>query len=106
MFVSVHFPLFNCNRCIYYHVRQVSASSSPFSSAQPSRYFSGFVFFSSIYYVPQFLQVVLGDTPVRAGVYLIPYLVGQMAASWVSVRHILPTPESSHYFRYREWRLV
>lgn len=45
---------------------------------------NGFVFFSSIYYVPQFLQVCLGDTPVRAGIFLIPYLVGQMAASWVS----------------------
>ncbi|KAF8630545.1 hypothetical protein AX15_002847 [Amanita polypyramis BW_CC] len=45
---------------------------------------NGFVFFSSIYYVPQFLQVALGDMPVRAGVYLIPYLVGQMVASWAS----------------------
>ncbi|KAK2464452.1 hypothetical protein APHAL10511_003600 [Amanita phalloides] len=45
---------------------------------------NGFVFFSSIYYVPQFLQVALEDTPVRAGIYLIPYLVGQMAASCIS----------------------
>ena len=78
----------------------------PSQASNWSHYFSGFVFFSSIYYVPQFLQVVIGDTPVRAGMYLIPYLVGQMAASWVSVRYILPTPESSCHFTDREWRLV
>ncbi|KAF8634502.1 hypothetical protein AX17_004199 [Amanita inopinata Kibby_2008] len=45
---------------------------------------NGFIFFSSIYYVPQYLQLVFGDTPVRAGIFLVPYLVGQMMASWIS----------------------
>ena len=72
----------------------------------PNFYFSGFIFFSSVYYIPQFLQVALGDTPVRAGIYLIPLLVGQMAASWIAVRHILPTLKCSHKCTYREWRLV
>jgi hypothetical protein len=106
MFVSVYFPLFNCNWRICHHVHKVSASYSPFLSKLPNVYFSGFIFFSSVYYIPQFLQVALGDTPVRAGVYLIPLLVGQMAASWLAVRHILPTLKSSHKCIYREWRLV
>ncbi|SJL15062.1 uncharacterized protein ARMOST_18544 [Armillaria ostoyae] len=64
---------------------------------------SGFVFFSSLYYLPQFFQVVLMYTPIHsgrrilelplcwvfkahfsAGMFLIPLLVGQLAASFVS----------------------
>lgn len=57
---------------------------------------SGFVFFCSLYYLPQFFQVVLGYSPIRAGVFLIPVLVSQMVASWIAVRllffvHLCPT---------------
>ncbi|KAF8878958.1 major facilitator superfamily domain-containing protein, partial [Infundibulicybe gibba] len=47
---------------------------------------NGFVFFSSLYYLPQFFQVALGYTPIRAGVFLIPVLVSQMVVSWTAVR--------------------
>ncbi|KAF8869427.1 MFS general substrate transporter [Infundibulicybe gibba] len=45
---------------------------------------NGFVFFSSIYYLPQFFQVALGYTPIRAGIFLIPVFVSQMAVSWAA----------------------
>ncbi|KAF8878955.1 major facilitator superfamily domain-containing protein [Infundibulicybe gibba] len=45
---------------------------------------NGFVFFSSLYYLPQFFQVALGYTPIRAGVFLIPVLVSQMVISWTA----------------------
>ncbi|KAF9463987.1 major facilitator superfamily domain-containing protein [Collybia nuda] len=46
-------------------------------------FINGFVFFSSLYYLPQFFQVALGYTPIGAGVFLIPLLSGQMVTSWV-----------------------
>lgn len=46
---------------------------------------SGFVFFSSLYYLPQYFQVVLGYYPIGAGIFLIPVLVSQMVLSWISV---------------------
>ncbi|KAF8878961.1 major facilitator superfamily domain-containing protein, partial [Infundibulicybe gibba] len=45
---------------------------------------NGFVFFSSLYCLPQFFQVVLGYTPIHAGVFLIPMLVSQMAIGWAA----------------------
>ncbi|KAK0190086.1 MFS general substrate transporter [Armillaria mellea] len=47
-------------------------------------FMNGFVFFSSLYYLPQFFQVVLVYTPIHSGMFLIPLLVGQLAASFVS----------------------
>lgn len=47
-------------------------------------FINGFVFFSSLYYLPQNFQVGLGYTPIRAGIFLIPLLVSQMLASWIS----------------------
>ncbi|KAJ4487822.1 MFS general substrate transporter [Lentinula aciculospora] len=45
---------------------------------------NGFVFFSSLYYIPQFFQAGLGYSPIRAGLFLIPLLVGQTAFSWIA----------------------
>ncbi|KAJ3814942.1 MFS general substrate transporter [Lentinula aff. lateritia] len=56
---------------------------------------NGFVFFSSLYYIPQFFQAGLGYSPVRAGLFLIPLLVGQTAFSWVAGMLV------SHTGRYR-----
>ncbi|KAF7308584.1 MFS drug transporter [Mycena chlorophos] len=47
-----------------------------------SMFVNGFVFFSTLYYLPQFFQVALGYDPLQAGVFLIPLLVIQIAASW------------------------
>ncbi|KAJ7634522.1 MFS general substrate transporter [Roridomyces roridus] len=43
---------------------------------------NGFVFFSTLYYLPQFFQVSLGYDPLHAGVFLVPLLVTQIIASW------------------------
>ncbi|KAJ7865019.1 MFS general substrate transporter [Mycena olivaceomarginata] len=42
----------------------------------------GFVFFSTLYYLPQFFQVALGYDPLHAGLFLIPFLVTQVFSSW------------------------
>ena len=46
---------------------------------------SGFVFFSSLFYLPQFFQVALGYSPIQSGVFLLPVLVSQSFASWTTV---------------------
>lgn len=46
---------------------------------------SGFIFFSSMFYLPQFFQVALGYSPTRSGVFLIPVLVSVTIASFISV---------------------
>ena len=38
---------------------------------------SGFIFNSSLYYLPQFFQVALSYSAVRSGVFLLPVLVSQ-----------------------------
>ncbi|KAL0575837.1 hypothetical protein V5O48_006127 [Marasmius crinis-equi] len=45
---------------------------------------NGFWFFSALYYLPQYFQVVFGYSPIRAGTFLIPVVISQMVASWVS----------------------
>ncbi|KIJ64372.1 hypothetical protein HYDPIDRAFT_133160 [Hydnomerulius pinastri MD-312] len=45
---------------------------------------NGFIFFSSLYYLPQFFQVALGYSPIRSGVFLLPVLVSQSLASWIA----------------------
>ncbi|KAF8885577.1 MFS general substrate transporter [Gymnopilus junonius] len=45
---------------------------------------NGFVYYSALYYLPQYFQVVLGYDPIGAGTFLIPILVSQMAFSWIS----------------------
>ncbi|KAJ7185843.1 MFS general substrate transporter [Mycena filopes] len=49
-----------------------------------SMFVNGFVFFSTLYYLPQFFQVALGYDPLHAGLFLVPLLVTQILASWVA----------------------
>lgn len=51
--------------------------------------FSGVVFNSSLYYIPQFFEISLGYNPLRAGVFLLPILVSQTLASFISVSYVL-----------------
>lgn len=46
---------------------------------------SGFVFYSSLFYLPQYFQVALSYSAVRSGVFLLPVLVSQTLASFISV---------------------
>ncbi|RDX47549.1 MFS general substrate transporter [Lentinus brumalis] len=45
---------------------------------------NGFVFYSSLFYLPQYFQVALGYSAVRSGVFLLPVLVSQTLASFIS----------------------
>ena len=44
------------------------------------------VFYSSLFYLPQFFQVALGYTPIRSGIFLFPVLVSQTLMSALAVR--------------------
>lgn len=48
-------------------------------------YKSGFIFYSQLYYLPQFFQVALGYSPIRAAVFLLPVLVSQTISSFLAV---------------------
>ncbi|KAI0710313.1 MFS general substrate transporter [Cerioporus squamosus] len=45
---------------------------------------NGFVFYSSLFYLPQYFQVALSYSAVRSGVFLLPVLVSQTLASFIS----------------------
>ncbi|RPD57343.1 MFS general substrate transporter [Lentinus tigrinus ALCF2SS1-6] len=45
---------------------------------------NGFVFYSSMFYLPQYFQVALNYSAVRSGVFLLPVLVSQTLASFIS----------------------
>ncbi|KAF8440003.1 major facilitator superfamily-domain-containing protein [Boletus edulis BED1] len=47
-------------------------------------FINGFLFFSSLYYLPQFFQVALGYSPIQSGVLLLPVLVSQSLANWTT----------------------
>ncbi|KAN0079872.1 Major facilitator superfamily domain containing protein [Tylopilus felleus] len=49
-----------------------------------SMFINGFLFFSSLYYLPQFFQVALGYSPIQSGVFLLPVLVSQSFANWMT----------------------
>ena len=43
------------------------------------------IFFSALFYLPQFFQVALAYSPIRSGIFLLPVLVSQTVASFVAV---------------------
>ena len=47
------------------------------------------VFYSSLFYLPQFFQVALAYSPTRSGVFLLPVLVSQTVASFCAVSRVL-----------------
>ncbi|KAJ7136573.1 major facilitator superfamily domain-containing protein [Mycena epipterygia] len=49
-----------------------------------SMFANGFVFFSTLYYLPQFFQVALGYDALHAGLFLVPFLLTQSLGSWGS----------------------
>jgi len=46
-------------------------------------FINGIIFYSSLYYLPQFFQIALGYSPTRSGVFLLPSLIMQTLASWI-----------------------
>ncbi|KAJ7634547.1 MFS general substrate transporter [Roridomyces roridus] len=45
---------------------------------------NGFVFFSTLYYLPQFFQLSLGYDPLQAAVFLVPLLVTLIIINWAA----------------------
>ncbi|CDO72623.1 hypothetical protein BN946_scf184985.g42 [Trametes cinnabarina] len=45
---------------------------------------NGFVFYSALFYLPQYFQVGLGYSAIRSGIFLLPVLVSQTLASFIS----------------------
>lgn len=46
---------------------------------------SGFIHFSSLFYLPRYLRVIMGYDPIRAGIFFIPFLIATVALSWIGV---------------------
>ncbi|TCD66867.1 hypothetical protein EIP91_000821, partial [Steccherinum ochraceum] len=57
-------------------------------------FINGFIFYSSLFYIPQFFQVALSDSPIRSGVFLLPVLVSQTLASFIAGQIVSKT---GHY---------
>ncbi|KAJ5223824.1 hypothetical protein N7468_008366 [Penicillium chermesinum] len=54
------------------------------SGALAGSFFTGFMFYTNLYYFPQFFQVVYSASPVRSGVLLLPLILVQSFVSFVS----------------------
>ncbi|KIP08655.1 hypothetical protein PHLGIDRAFT_365365 [Phlebiopsis gigantea 11061_1 CR5-6] len=54
-------------------------------------FINGMIFFSALFYLPQFFQVALAYSPIRSGIFLLPVLVSQTVASFVAGQIISKT---------------
>ena len=81
---SVYIQTYHCVWCLHSDVYQVRSPNYERHTTNFD-FFSGFIFNSSLYYLPQFFQVALGYSPIRSGVFLLPVLVSQTIASFIAV---------------------
>ncbi|EPT02404.1 hypothetical protein FOMPIDRAFT_1029277 [Fomitopsis schrenkii] len=58
---------------------------------------NGMIFYSALFYLPQFFQVALGYSPIRSGVFLFPVLVSQTTASFIAVSTDLLSSRTGRY---------
>ncbi|KAJ5907415.1 hypothetical protein N7495_000097 [Penicillium taxi] len=54
------------------------------AGASTVSFFSGFMFYANLYYLPQFFQVILSASPIKSGVLLLPLIVIQSIVSFTS----------------------
>lgn len=54
------------------------------AAAMLATFFSGMIFYSTLYYLPTYFQVVRGASPIHSGVLLLPLVVVQTVASFTS----------------------
>ncbi|THH27805.1 hypothetical protein EUX98_g6383 [Antrodiella citrinella] len=59
-------------------------------------FINGVIFYSSLFYIPQFFQVALAYSPIRSGIFLLPVLVTQTLASFIAGQIVSRT---GHYRR-------
>ncbi|OJJ45121.1 hypothetical protein ASPZODRAFT_18031 [Penicilliopsis zonata CBS 506.65] len=58
--------------------------NSTVASALAGAFFTGFMFYCNLYYLPQFYQVVRSASPIRSGVMLLPLVVTQCVVSFTA----------------------
>ncbi|KAH8084733.1 efflux pump antibiotic resistance protein [Filobasidium floriforme] len=58
--------------------------SSTVSGAMVATFLSGMVFYAQLFYLPQYFQVVRGESAIRSGVLLLPLIVVQTITSFTS----------------------
>jgi hypothetical protein len=54
------------------------------ASAMATTFMSGTCFYATLYYLPQYFQVVLGASPIRSGVLLLPLVLVQTVTAFSS----------------------
>ena len=82
---SAYIQTQHSDRRLHHHVSEVSISISHRSLPCSPVLGSGMIFFSALYYLPQFFQVALAFSPIRSGLFLLPVLVSQTSASFIAV---------------------
>ncbi|KZP14152.1 MFS general substrate transporter [Athelia psychrophila] len=60
---------------------------------------NGFIFYSSLFYLPQFFQVALGFSPIRAGTFVLPIPLGLSVAN-ISAGYIVSRTSRYRVFIY------
>ncbi|KAJ5645978.1 hypothetical protein N7490_002350 [Penicillium lividum] len=58
--------------------------NSTVAGASIGAFFTGFMFYANLYYLPQFFQVVYSASPIKSGVLLLPLVVIQCVVSFTS----------------------
>lgn len=58
--------------------------SPTISASMASTFFSGIAFYSTLYYLPQYLQVVNGDSPIQSGVLTLPLAAVQTTTAFIA----------------------
>ncbi|KAH8669069.1 putative tetracycline efflux protein [Xylariales sp. PMI_506] len=56
----------------------------PMAGANGGAFFTGFMFYCNLYYLPQFYQVVHGASPIESGVLLLPLTLSQTIVSFTA----------------------
>jgi MFS family permease len=54
------------------------------SAAMIATFFSGMIFYATLYYLPTYFQIVRGASPIRSGVLLLPLVIVQTVTSFTS----------------------
>ncbi|ORY25555.1 major facilitator superfamily domain-containing protein [Naematelia encephala] len=55
-----------------------------FLGAQIATFFSGMMFYTSLYYLPLYFQVIWGSSPLRSGILLLPLILTQTVTSFTT----------------------
>jgi EmrB/QacA subfamily drug resistance transporter len=66
-------------------------SNAVFTVSSTVAFLVGIAMFGGLMSLPLYLQIVRGESPTRAGLQLIPFMVGIMAASWSAGRIMMRT---------------